>query len=83
MTSGDRGRRRWSNVFRRSPGVEVDEELAFHLDERVREFVAAGMSPEQARAAALERLGSFDGVRDECMSLLTAERRADERRRRV
>jgi putative ABC transport system permease protein len=83
MTSDDRGRRRWSNIFRRSPGGEVDEELAFHIDERVREFVAAGMSPEEARAAALERLGNFDGVRNECTSLLTAERRADERRRRV
>lgn len=83
MTSDDRGRRRWSNIFRRSPGGEVDEELAFHLDERVREFVAGGMSPEEARAAALERLGNFDGVRNECTSLLTAERRADERRRRV
>jgi putative ABC transport system permease protein len=83
MTSDDRDRRRWSSIFRRSPGGEVDEELAFHLDERIREFVAAGMSSEEARAAALARLGNFDGVRSECTSLLTAERRADERRRQV
>jgi putative ABC transport system permease protein len=83
MKGDDRGRRRWTGIFRRSPGGEVDEELAFHLDERVREFVARGMSPEEARAAVLERLGSFDEVRSECASLLTAERRANERRRRV
>jgi hypothetical protein len=35
MTSDDRGRRRWSGIFRRPPGGEVDEELAFHLDERI------------------------------------------------
>jgi putative ABC transport system permease protein len=83
VTSDDRGRRRWSSIFRRPPGGEVDEELAFHLDERARELVAAGMSPEEARSAALERLGNVDGVRRECMSLLVSERRADERRRRL
>ncbi|MQA91862.1 MAG: hypothetical protein GEU90_16845 [Gemmatimonas sp.] len=77
------GRRRWSSIFRRSPALEVEEELAFHLEERVSEFVPAGMSPEEARTAALERLGNLEGVRRECAGLLAAERRADERSRRV
>ena len=28
---------------------EVDEELQFHLDQQVNAYIAAGMSPEQAR----------------------------------
>ena len=41
------------------PNIEadVDEELAFHLAMRTRDFVARGMSPEEARRAAAERFG--------------------------
>lgn len=67
-------------LFRPAPQAEVDDELQFHVDERVREYVAGGMSPEEARAAALARLGDLPGVRRECADLLTAERRAEARR---
>jgi predicted permease len=39
---------------------EVAGELTFHLEMRVREFVAAGMTPEEARRAALARFGDVD-----------------------
>src|SRR5690242_19375299 len=39
---------------------EVAGELAFHLDMRVREYIAAGMTPDQARRAALARFGDVD-----------------------
>jgi predicted permease len=72
--------RRWARVFRQEPRSEVDDELGYHLDERVREYVERGMEPEAARRAALERLGDVERVRAECAGLLAAERRAEERR---
>ena len=62
------------------PRVEVDDELTFHLEKRIDEYVARGMTPEAARTAALERLGDLNGVRRECTELLEADRRAASRR---
>ncbi len=58
------------------PRAEVDDELTFHIEQRIRDYIARGMDPVDARAAALERLGDLSGVRDECTELLAAERRA-------
>ena len=63
-----------------APRAEVDDELAFHLEQRVADYVARGMTPEAARAAAHERLGDLRTVRDQCTELLTADRRAARRR---
>ena len=63
-----------------APRAEVDDELAFHIEQRVAEYIARGMTPDAARAAALERLGDLASVRDECTELLTADRRAANRR---
>jgi predicted permease len=62
------------------PHVDVDAELSFHLEERIREYVARGMDPEAARAAALARFGDLPRVRDECTELLEGDRRAEARR---
>jgi predicted permease len=75
--------RRWAAIFRRDPRREVDTELDFHIEERVREYIDRGLSPEAARQAATARLGDLTRVRDECADLLTAERRADDRRVRI
>ncbi|HEU4564380.1 MAG TPA: ABC transporter permease [Gemmatimonadaceae bacterium] len=66
--------------FQRAPEAEVNEELAFHVEERIRDYVARGMDPEAARAAALQRLGDLRGVRDECTHILAEDRRAEARR---
>jgi putative ABC transport system permease protein len=66
--------------FPAKPQVEVDDELAFHLEQRVRDYVARGMDPEAARAAALARFGDINGVRRECAQLLDDDRRAARRR---
>jgi hypothetical protein len=71
---------RGSDPFRPRPRAEVDEELEFHLAERIREHVARGMEPEAAREAARQRFGDMDAVRDECTRLLEAHRRAEDRR---
>src|SRR5690348_208325 len=62
------------------PEVEVDDELQFHLEERVAKNIANGMSPEDARRAALARFGDVVGVRDECAQLLAQDRKAEARR---
>ncbi|HEX8454686.1 MAG TPA: ABC transporter permease [Longimicrobium sp.] len=73
-------RRRVPHPFKAEPQAEVNDELAFHLEERIREYTARGMTPEDARAAALERFGDLNGVRSECAALLEADRRAEDRR---
>jgi putative ABC transport system permease protein len=62
------------------PRSEVQDELAFHLEQRVREYMAAGMDEKSARQAALERIGDVDRVSGECADILTAERRTLARR---
>lgn len=65
------------------PDREVDAELRYHLEERVRDYIARGMDPEAARNASLARLGDLDRVRNECTGLIAAERRTEERRTRL
>jgi putative ABC transport system permease protein len=62
------------------PQVEVDDELRFHLEQRVKENIQRGMSPEDARRAALARFGDVDVVRRECTQLLAEDRKAEARR---
>jgi predicted permease len=64
MARGRRGR-----LFRlpwRSPRQirdDVDEELRFHIDMRVDELVARGISPDAARSAAMREFGDLDDAR--------------------
>ena len=52
--------------LKKSVQQEVDDELAFHVEMRVRELVARGLSPEAARADALRRFGDLDTVVTVC-----------------
>ena len=45
---------------------QLDEELAFHLDQLVMENINAGMSADLARRAARRTLGNFAVIREEC-----------------
>ncbi len=62
------------------PEAEVDDELRFHLEQRIQSYIASGMTPDAARRAALERFGDVKGVREECAQLLTQDRKAEARR---
>ena len=66
--------------FERTPEAEVNDEIQFHLEERIREYVARGVDPATARAAALDRLGDLRAVRSECTQLLEEDRLAVARR---
>jgi len=53
--------------------ADVDDELAFHIDMRAREYAERGMTTTDARRAATHRLGDLDTVRAECIAI-TARR---------
>jgi predicted permease len=75
--------RRWRRIFRSDARREVNEELDFHLEQRIREYTERGMDPEAARKAAEARMGDVERARDECAGILAAERRARERHMRL
>src|ERR1035438_4478161 len=45
---------------------ELSEEVAFHIEQETQENIAAGMSAEEARYAALRKFGGIDQVKEEC-----------------
>jgi len=61
--------RRYLRFWRPNIAEDVDDELRFHIEMRVREFVARGMSEEDARRAVENRLGDVDAARSECIEL--------------
>ena len=46
--------------------AELDDELRFHIESRVRQYVAEGMTPDAARRRARLAFGSRDRVKEEC-----------------
>jgi predicted permease len=48
---------------------EIADELRAHLELQTRRYVAEGMSETDARAAARERFGDVERVRDECRDI--------------
>jgi putative ABC transport system permease protein len=45
---------------------ELSDELAFHLEKQIEQNLAAGMSAEEARYAALRSFGGVEQVKEEC-----------------
>ncbi len=53
-------------LFGRGPaGSQLDDELVFHLERQIAENIAAGMSPDEARYAAMRAFGNPALVRDQ------------------
>jgi putative ABC transport system permease protein len=52
-------------VGRRDLNPEIDEELQFHVDARIRDNIASGMTEDEARRDALQRFGSRAGLREQ------------------
>lgn len=65
----------------KDPKQEIDDELKFHIEERTRDYIARGMTPDAAREAAAQRFGDAERVRNACTWALTAHRASEERRR--
>jgi len=45
---------------------ELNDELRFHLERLIEEKIANGMTPEEARYAALRELGGVEQIKEEC-----------------
>src|SRR5262245_29415751 len=58
---------RLRSLFRRSQvEQELDEELRYHLERQIEENIARGMTPEEARYAALRAMGGVERRKEEC-----------------
>src|SRR5262245_17952582 len=58
---------RLRSLFRRTRvEQELDEELQDHLEHKIAEFRSSGMSPEQARRAALRAMDGLTQRKEEC-----------------
>src|SRR6516164_1751979 len=56
-----------SSIFRRSQKErELSDELEFHLERQIEHNLGAGMSPEEARYAALRLFGGVQQIQEEC-----------------
>src|ERR1700748_3585373 len=54
-------------VFRRGRSErELSDELAFHIERQIAENVRAGMTPAQARRAAMIEFGGVEAMKEEC-----------------
>ena len=48
---------------------ELRDELRFHLEKLSEENVAKGMTPEEARYAALREMGGVEQIKEECRDM--------------
>ena len=67
--------RRYLRFFGPRAEADVDDELAFHIDMRARDYIAHGMSPDDALRAATRRLGDVAAARAECIAITTRRER--------
>lgn len=60
-------RLRFRSLFRgRRVEDELAEELQYHLDGLIADYIAAGASPDDARRAALREMGAIEQRKEEC-----------------
>src|SRR5271170_7909934 len=58
---------RWrSLVRRRQTDRELDEEIRDHVERKTEEYIAQGLSPEEARYAALRAFGGVEQAKENC-----------------
>jgi putative ABC transport system permease protein len=48
---------------------ELDEEVQFHIETKTRDYIAAGMSPREAREGALRDFGRVEQTKEECRDM--------------
>lgn len=60
---------RYLELRRRDPRRDVDEEIQFHIEERVADLVRRGVSPDEARPRAMDEFGDAGLIRDETAAI--------------
>ncbi len=58
--------RRYLRFWGTDVRADADEELRFHIESRVQEFIAAGLTADEAQQEALRRFGDVERVREHC-----------------
>ncbi len=59
--------RRYLQFWGSNPADDVADELRFHLDMRANEYIARGMSPDEAQRLASRRVGDVHRAKAECV----------------
>src|SRR5262245_54214638 len=72
--------RRYLRFWGPDPCADVDIEIAFHLEELARHYVALGLSSAEAQAKALRRFGNVAKIRSECLVVDRRFMRSTQRR---
>lgn len=75
--------RRYLRFWRSNPEADVAEELRFHLESAIAEYITAGMDPEAARAKAMGRFGDVEAITSTLYALSHEQERAMEWRDRL
>jgi len=58
---------RLRSIFHKNQAeLDLSEELQFHLQNQIDQYVAQGMNPKEARHAALRSLGGIEQAKEEC-----------------
>jgi hypothetical protein len=61
---------RFRSLFKRGRvEQELSDELRFHLEKLVEEKIAKGMTPQEARFAAMRELGGLEQIKEECRDM--------------
>src|ERR1700730_3809777 len=48
---------------------ELDEEMCYHLEKKTEELLASGLSPQEARHAALRTMDGIEQRKEECRDM--------------
>ncbi|HJR63105.1 MAG TPA: ABC transporter permease [Gemmatimonadaceae bacterium] len=72
--------RRYLRLVRSDVNADVEDEVRFHLEMRARQLEADGLSPDDARRAALARFGDVEAVRTWLQTYDRQREQADRKR---
>jgi len=59
-------RRLFSLLRRKKMESELDQELQYHLEQQIRDAIAEGLTPEEARRGVRLAFGGVDQIKEEC-----------------
>ena len=62
---------RYFSFFRRDPRMDAADEVRFHIEMRIRDHIARGMAPDDARRAAEKEFGNAERVVDQVAAIDT------------
>jgi putative ABC transport system permease protein len=72
--------RRYLRFWGSDLAADVDDELRFHIESRVQEYIDSGMTPDEARVEAMRRFGNVGDVRRSCREI---DQLTDQEKRRA